>query len=81
MLSLIASHPPPLALRPCKVPYVIVRPGHLVDGEATGKYHVSHNHKGFYHIAMKITKADVAAFILKAASTGEHDNTAVQLFS
>ena len=62
-----------------KVPFVLVRPGHLLDGQATGKYKVSH--KGFYHIAMSITRADVAEFLLRAASTDEHDHKAVQLFS
>ena len=61
------------------VPFVLVRPGHLMDGQATGKYKVSQ--KGFYHIAMQITRADVAAFLLRAASSDEHDNKAVQLFS
>ena len=63
---------------PSKVPFVLVRPGHLTDGQATGKYKVSYT--GFYHIAMKITRADVAAFLLCAASSDEYDGKAVQLF-
>jgi hypothetical protein len=61
------------------VPFVLVRPGHLLDGPATGKYKVSH--KGFYHAAMQITRADVAMFLLHAASTDKYDKQAVQLFT
>ena len=61
------------------VPFVLVRPGHLIDGPTTGKYKVSH--KGFYHAGMKITRADVAMFLLRAACTEEYDKQAVQLFT
>ena len=61
------------------VPFVLVRPGHLLDGPATGKYKVSH--KGFYHAAMQITRADVAMFLLHAATTDKYDKQAVQLFT
>ena len=63
------------------VPFVLVRPGHLVDGEAAGKYTASTDPKGFYHIAMKITRQDVANFLLRAASSPEFDNKAVQLYT
>ena len=62
-----------------KVPFVLVCPGHLVDTQETGKYIVSY--KGFYHALMKITRADVAAFMLRTASSDEHDYKAVQLFT
>ena len=61
------------------VPWVLVRPGHLTDGAPTGKFTTSF--KGWYHIAMKITRADVANFLLLAAASAEYENKAVQLFS
>ena len=64
---------------PSTVPFVLVRPGHLLDGPAAGKYKESY--KGFYHALMKITRADVAAFMLRAASTDKYDGKAVQLFT
>ena len=60
-----------------EVPYVLVRAGHLVDGPSTDKYKTSLN--GFYHIAMQISRADVASFLLRAASSVEFENKAVQL--
>ena len=68
-----------LVQRSGNVPYVLVRPGHLTDGPSVGKYTTSLN--GFYHIAMKISRADVAKFLLRAASSPEFDNKAVQLYS
>ena len=47
------------------VPYTIVRAAHLMDSPGTGAY--KHSLKGFYHIAMKIPRADVASFLLRAA--------------
>ena len=64
---------------PSTVPFVLVRPGHLLDGPAAGKYKESY--KGFYHALMKIMRADVAAFMLRAASTDKYDGKAVQLFT
>jgi uncharacterized protein YbjT (DUF2867 family) len=61
------------------VPYVLVRPGNLLDGPSKGNYTASL--KGFYHIAMKITRADVAKFLLRAASSSEFENKAVQLYN
>ena len=49
------------------VPYVLVRPGHLTNGPSMNKYTTSL--KGFYHIAMKIARADVAKFLLRASSS------------
>ena len=66
-------------VRASNVPWVIVRPGHLVDGPATQKYSVSSDPKRFYHPGMKISRADVASFLLLAATSTEYDNTAVQL--
>ena len=62
-----------------KVPYVIVRPAHLTDDPSTDKYKTSL--KGPYHIAMKISRADVASFLLRAASSAEFENKAVQLYA
>lgn len=61
------------------VPYVLVRPGHLMDGPSTGKYTTSI--KGFYHVGLQISRADVASFLLRAASSAEFDNMAVQIHS
>ena len=60
-----------------KVPYVLVRAAHLIDGPSTDMYTTSLN--GCYHIAMKISRADVANFLLRAASSVEFENKAVQL--
>ena len=59
------------------VPYVLVRAAHLMDSPGTGVY--KHSLKGFYHIAMKIPRADVASFLLRAASSAEFENKGVQL--
>jgi len=61
------------------VPYVVVRAAHLMDSPGTGAY--KHSLKGFYHIAMKIPRADVASFLLRAASSAEFENKAVQLYT
>ena len=62
-----------------KVPYILVRPGHLLDTPGTGKYKTSL--KGRYHIAMQISRADVAKFLLHATASAEFENKAVQLHS
>lgn len=67
------------AVRDDEVPYVLVRASHLTDGPSTGKFETSL--KGFYHIAMKISRADVANFLLRAASSAEFTNKAVQLYA
>ena len=64
-------------VRRCRVPYVLVRPGHLTNGPSIDKYKTSL--KGFYHIAMKISRADVAKFLLRAASSQDFQNKAVQI--
>ena len=59
------------------LPYTLVRAAHLMDSPGTGVY--KHSLKGFYHIAMKIPRADVASFLLRAASSAEFENKGVQL--
>ena len=59
------------------VPYVLVRPAHLTNEEASARYTVSQN--GRYHFAMKISRADVANFMLKCTSSKKWDNQPVQL--
>ena len=61
------------------VPYVLVRAGHLMDGPSTDVYKTSLN--GCYHVAMQISRADVAKFLLRAASSVEFENKAVQLYT
>ena len=61
------------------VPYTLVRAAHLMDSPGTGAY--KHSLKGFYHIAMKIPRADVASFLLRAASSAEFENKGVQLYT
>ena len=62
-----------------EVPYVLVRAGHLIDGPSTDAYTTSLN--GCYHIAMQISRADVASFLLRAASSEEFENKAVQIYT
>ena len=62
-----------------EVPYCLVRAGHLMDGPSTDKYTTSLH--GCYHVAMKISRADVANFLLRAASSVEFENKAVQLYT
>ena len=50
-----------------------------MDSPGTGVY--KHSLKGFYHIAMKIPRADVASFLLRAASSAEFENKGVQLYT
>lgn len=61
------------------VPYVLVRAAHLMDSPGTGAF--KHSLKGFYHIAMKISRADVASFLLRAASSEDFENKGVQLYT
>ena len=80
-IGVIADYEEADALVRCngEVPYVVVRPAHLMDGPSTDKYTTSL--EGFYHIAMQISRADVASFLLRAASSAEFENQAVQLFT
>lgn len=66
-------------VRRSAVPFILVRPGHLTDNAGTGDFAVSRS--GCYHIGMAIARADVAAFLLRAAASAEHDRTAVQLYN
>ena len=59
--------------------WTLVRPGHLVDGEATGK--VIFFEHGSGETAHKITRADVAAFMLELLETGEYIGEAVNIAS
>lgn len=68
-----------LVRRQTEVPFVVVRPGHLTDGPSTDKYTTST--KGCYHVAMQISRADVADFLLRAASSGDIENKQVQLYA
>lgn len=58
--------------------YTIVRPGALVDGEATNKYQYAFDgtHK---NLSLKITKADVAAFMLQQLSQVAYQHQAVSI--
>ena len=69
----------PGRVRRSALPHVLVRPGHLMDGDPTDKYKTSL--KGCYHVAMQITRADVASFLLRAVSSAEYENQAVQLYT
>ncbi len=59
--------------------WTLVRPGHLVDGEATGQVHVFESGNG--ETAHKITRADVAAFLLDALAHGRYIGSAVNIAS
>ena len=59
--------------------WTLVRPGHLVDGEATGQVHVFEEGSG--ETAHKITRADVAAFMLEALRDGRYLRAAVNIAS
>lgn len=59
--------------------WTLVRPGHLVDGEATGK--IITFEPGSGQTAHKITRADVAAFMLQLLEKGEYIGEAVNIAS
>ena len=59
--------------------WTLVRPGHLVAGAETGKVRVFEPGKG--ETAHKITRADVAAFMLRALESGEYARQAVNIAS
>ena len=59
--------------------WTLVRPGHLVDGEATGQVRVFEEGSG--EKAHKITRADVAAFMLDALRDGRYIGAAVNIAS
>ena len=57
-------------IRASGVPWLIVRPGFLTDGPRTGTYRVIDDLSGV--VAGKISRADVADFILKQLATPTH---------
>ena len=59
--------------------WTLVRPGHLVDGAATGKVRVFEPGSG--ETAHKITRADLAHFMLDALERGEYSRQAVNIAS
>ena len=59
--------------------WTLVRPGHLVDGEATGQVRLFEAGSG--ETAPKIPRADVAAFMLKALAEGTYIGKAVNIAS
>jgi putative NADH-flavin reductase len=59
--------------------WTLVRPGHLVDGERTGN--VRFFEPGTGETAHKITRADVAAFLLEALESGQYVRQAVNIAS
>ena len=61
------------------VAWTIVRPGHLVDGERTGQ--VRTFEPGTGETAHKITRADVAGFLLEALASGTYVGQAVNIAS
>lgn len=59
--------------------WTLVRPGHLVEGEVTGK--VKFFEHGSGETAHKITRADVAAFMLDLLDSGDYKQQAVNIAS
>ena len=59
--------------------WTLVRPGHLVDGEVTGKVLTFEPGQG--QTAHKITRADVAAFLLQCLAEGTYKEQAVNIAS
>lgn len=59
--------------------WTLVRAGHLVDGEVTGK--ITFFEPGHGETAHKITRADVAAFMLDALAEGTYKQQAVNIAS
>ncbi len=59
--------------------WTLVRPGHLVDGEATGEVHLFEAGSG--ETAHKITRADVAGFMLEALKERRYIGAAVNIAS
>ncbi len=59
--------------------WTLVRTGHLVDGEATGK--ITFFEPGHGEIAHKITRTDVAMFMLDTLATETHMRQAVNIAS
>ncbi|MGI4829274.1 MAG: NAD(P)-dependent oxidoreductase [Janthinobacterium lividum] len=59
--------------------WTLVRPGHLVDGEATGKIHFFEPGSG--EIAHKITRADVATFMLDLLANDLYKRQAANIAS
>ena len=59
--------------------WTLLRPAHLVDGEATGKVMIFELGSG--ETAHKITRADVAAFMLQLLEDGRYRKQAVNIAS
>ncbi len=59
--------------------WTLLRPGHLVDGEATGKVRTFEPGSG--ETAHKITRADLAAFMLQLLEDGQYKEQAVNIAS
>lgn len=59
--------------------WTLVRPGHLVNGERTGVVRLFEPGTG--ETAHKITRADVAAFLLEAMANGQYVGEAVNIAS
>lgn len=59
--------------------WTLIRPAHLVDGEATGNVHLFEH--GSSETAHKITRADLAAFMLDALAQGKYIGEAVNVAS
>lgn len=59
--------------------WTLVRPGHLVDGEPTGK--ITFFEPGHGETAHKITRADVAVFLIDALASGDYKQQAVNIAS
>ena len=57
--------------------WTLVRPGHLVDGEATGAVHLFKPGSG--ETAHKITRADLAGFLLDLLESGQYVREAVNI--
>ena len=66
-------------LRASDVDWTIVRPGALTNGPATGLARALTDLQGV--IAGKVSRADVAAFIVENLETGDFRKTAVLLTS
>ncbi len=59
--------------------WTLLRPGHLVDGEATGQVRTFELGSG--ETAHKITRADLAAFMLRLLEDGRYKEQAVNIAS
>ena len=62
----------------CHLDYTIVRPSALTDGEITNDYKIGFD-KNFKKLNLKISRADVADFMLQQISTNEYLKKAVSI--